>query len=690
MPFRTDAQALIDKKKFDDVEALWLEQLDRDPSDVDSFVITAKALRKAEQRTQSDTLLGLLADALKERKLWHERLQVLKEVGRLSKHPATLRPQLEEALRKSLGDHKSFARAYQIAGFADPQSNPVERAEKVEMWLTYDEGECFFMAGRGAGVITELNPELGICRLDFEKDKRVSVPLGAAAKYLTPLPAGHVLREKFKDPAKLRAEATGKQADFFARILQSFGRPMTMPEVRDAVIGIVPEEKWGSWWTAARKNPQIVVSGTGAKAMYSWNASAGDAASMVRRDFDRADVKTKLDLARKHSARSKELADYFSSHLAGEAARLARTDAANAWQILATLESLPGEYAATIEASSLLSGPMASRTVAAISDKALRERAIHVVRETHPDWPKVYSELFFLDDEPRHLSLIAGALTSEGFTDIRDRLFDETLRYPRRHPRAFYWYVKQLNDEEGLSDKANYNLLFQILEAVGSDEFSAVRARLKDMFDKGGIALRIATGVDSEEQARRLVETLDRYGSIEEYRRENLKHAVLMKYASLREPQQEPVYATAEMFEKKRAELTHLKSVEIPTNSKALQAAREMGDLRENFEYKAARQRAEYLSARVGELASEISRVRVLDPAQVDTSVVRVGTKIELSNGDVRREVTILGPWESAPEKGVYSNQSEVANALMGHVAGDLVTFMGNDYQIESIRRWQE
>jgi transcription elongation GreA/GreB family factor len=74
----------------------------------------------------------------------------------------------------------------------------------------------------------------------------------------------------------------------------------------------------------------------------------------------------------------------------------------------------------------------------------------------------------------------------------------------------------------------------------------------------------------------------------------------------------------------------------------------------------------------------------------VDTSAVRVGTKVALSNGDVRREVTILGPWESAPEHGIYSNQSDVAKALIGHAPGDIVTFMGNDYEIQSIRRWNE
>jgi transcription elongation GreA/GreB family factor len=690
MPFRDDASALIQRKKFDDLESLWMNQIDTDPSDVDSFIHIAKSLRKAEQRTQSDTLLGLLADVLKERQMWAQRLQVLKEVGRLSKHPGQLRPQIEEALRKSVGTHKNFARAFQFANFSDPQSNPIERAEKIEAWLTYDEGECFFMSGRGAGCVTELNPELGICRLDFEKEKRVSVPLGAAAKFLVPLPEGHILRDKFRDGEKLKELAKKSPSEFFAKLLQSFGRPMVMAEVRDAVIGIVPEEKWNSWWTSARKNPQIVTSGTGAKATYAFAGSASDAESVIRRDFERADIKAKLELARKHSARSKELADAFASSLAAEAGKLARTDAPMAWQILTTLETLPGSYTAPLDPASLLGGAMASRTVAAIGDKALREKALNVVRESHPEWPKVFGEAFFLDQEPRMLSTIMSALEEAGQTDIRDRLIDETLRYPRRHPHAFYWLVKRLNDDETLSPRANYTLLFQILDALTHDEFSGVRARLKDMFDKGGLAIRIVMSQDNEEQARKLVETLDRYGALEEYRRDIVKHAAIMKYPTLREPQAEPVYATADSLEKKRAELHNLKNVEIPANSKALQAAREMGDLRENFEYKAARQRAEYLSARVGELASEISRVRVLEPGQIDVAAVRVGTKIELSNGDERRIVTILGPWESDPEHGVYSNQSDVAKKLIGHTSGEIVSFMGNDYMIESIRRWNE
>jgi transcription elongation GreA/GreB family factor/transcription elongation factor GreA-like protein len=687
--FAEDATNLIQERRFDDVESLWMQAIEKDTDDVESFIKTAKALRKAEQRSQADTLLGLLGDTLLEKQQWPQRLQVLKEVARLSKHPINYRAHLEEALTKSYAGRKAFKRVFSFVGFAEPGANPVDKAEKVESWLQYDEGSYFFMAGRGAGVVTDLNPDLGICRLDFEKDKRVSIPLGAAHKFLTPLPEGHVLREKFTDGEKLHTEAVKSPSSMLARVLQSFGRAMSMSEVRDAMIGIVPEQKWASWWTAARKNPQVVVSGAGAKATYSWNSSAGEADKTVIREFDRADLRSKLDLARKHSGRGQDLADHFSKTLAGEAVRISRTDGALAWQILSVLETLPGKYEVPFEPSSLLLGPMASRVVAAVSDKPLRERAIKTIREKHPDWPKVFSELFFMEEEPKVLSMIVGQLEEAGQNDIRDRLIEETLRYPRRHPRAFYWYAKRL-DEDETSEKLSYAVVLQVIDAVSSDEFSAVRARLKDFFDKGGLVIRTIMKVDNEEGARKLLETIDRYGSIEEYRRENVKTAALMKYPDLREPQAEPVYATAESLAAKRQELEHLVKVEIPTNSKAIQVAREMGDLRENFEYKAARARAEYLSARVGEISAEIGRVKVLDPKQVDTSVVHVGTRVALSNGDVRREVTILGPWESAPEHGIYSNQSDVAKALIGKAEGDIVSFMGNDYMIDSIRRWTD
>lgn len=689
MAWVDEARALIEAKKFEDLEAMWMSRLESDPSDIEDFVATAKLLRKADERSRADALLGLLGDSLKENKLWLQRLAVLKEVVRLAKHPANFRKEIEEAVTNSFSARPSFKRAMDAVKFTDPTGNPLEKAERVETMLTFDVGECFFMTGRGSGTVVELNPELGVCRLDFDKEKRVSVPLGAAQKFLIPLPPGHLLRERIDSPENATKNAVAKPGETFARLLQSFGRPMTAGEIKDAMTGIVPDAKWSSWWTSARKHPQILVGGAGARANYSWNASTEVAEQRILSEFDAASPRNKLELARKHSSRSGELADHFSSALASEAKRISKSDPALAWEIIAILEKLPGKYTLEIDQASLLSGQLASRVVAAIPDRQLRERAIASVLESHPEWPKVFGELFFLEEDPRILTLIADTLEKRGMTEIRDRLIDETLRYARRHPRAFHWYLKTASESATLPPKANYALLFQMLDALTHDEFGAVKARIREFFDAGGLAIRIINNSADEEQARKLVDILERYGVLEEYRREIVRGAAMMKHPTLREPQAEPIYATDEAFRKKRDELEHLRKVEIPANSKALQVAREMGDLRENFEYKAARQRAEYLAALVGKLQSELSRVRVLNPSDIDTSEVRIGTKVGLSNGDQQRVVTILGPWESAPEHGVYSNQSEAAKALIGRHSGEIVSFMGNDYEIVSITTWK-
>ncbi|MFN2442461.1 MAG: GreA/GreB family elongation factor [Thermoanaerobaculia bacterium] len=689
MQFSREAETLIESKSWEELESRWMAELERDPRRLDEFLSVAHQLRKADERSRADSLLELLAEALKDADAWEERLTVLREIGRLSRRPASLAAPLEEAVRKALGTRPSFDKVMAAVGFDPKEQNPVEKAEKIQLWLTYDEGEYFFMAGRGPGVVTELNPDLAICRVDFEKQKRVSIPLGAAQKNLIPLPPGHILRDSFERPEELREEVLASPGDAFARLLQSFGRPMVVGEVKDAMLGIVPDARWTSWWTSARKNPRIVTSGKGVKASYDWSATEDDAETSIRREFDQAVHRARVDLAKKHSSRSQELADYFARILNEEVARLADTEPSRAWETLAALEKLPGKAETTIDRDELLLVPMAARVASGISDRNLREKAIEIIRERHPEWPKVFGEIFFMDDDLRILSGVIEALEKDA-PEIADRLIDETLRHPRRHPRAFFWFVKTIADRDELSERATINLLNQMLEAIGWEEFSSIRARMRELFDRGGLAVRILMRGDNPEGTRKLIETLERFGSLEEYRRDLLRDAAHMTYPELRAPQIEPIFATAKALAAKKEEFERMKTVEIPETLKAIQVAREMGDLRENFEYKAARQRQEYLSARVAELSGELSRVRVIDPSEVDVSEVRIGTTVSLRNGEVQRTVAILGPWESDPEHGIYSNLSEAAHALISRKAGEVVTFMGNDYVIEGIDRWRD
>jgi transcription elongation GreA/GreB family factor len=164
-----------------------------------------------------------------------------------------------------------------------------------------------------------------------------------------------------------------------------------------------------------------------------------------------------------------------------------------------------------------------------------------------------------------------------------------------------------------------------------------------------------------------------------------------MRFPGLRAPAREYVYSTPEAIEGRRKELAHLKQVELPANAEAMRIAKEHGDLSENFEYHAARQRHEYLSARIATLADELSRSRSLDPARIDPSEVRVGTRVVLreEGTGAERSVTILGPWDSKPEEAVYSYESEFAQALLGAKPGELVRAGGAGLEVVSIQPWR-
>jgi transcription elongation GreA/GreB family factor len=164
-----------------------------------------------------------------------------------------------------------------------------------------------------------------------------------------------------------------------------------------------------------------------------------------------------------------------------------------------------------------------------------------------------------------------------------------------------------------------------------------------------------------------------------------------MKYPELRAPAREYLYSTAAAIEEKKREGTHLKSVELPANAEAMRAAKDHGDLSENFEYHAARQKHEYLSARIATLADELSRSRPIDPARIDVSEVRVGTRVRLRDtaSKAERTVTILGPWDSKPEDAVYSYQSEFVQSLLGAKAGEKVNLPGGETEVLAIEPWR-
>jgi transcription elongation GreA/GreB family factor len=258
---------------------------------------------------------------------------------------------------------------------------------------------------------------------------------------------------------------------------------------------------------------------------------------------------------------------------------------------------------------------------------------------------------------------------------------------PHRNPAAFAWLAERAGRDETLRRRNAKRLFQQILGAGHREELAPYRQRLKALAETGGTLPRLLPDL-SEDQAEAAAEAVHRSALIEDYQREALARAVELRFPSLKGEgggAHDLLYALPASIAAKRAELDRIAKVELPANRKAIEEARAMGDLRENFEYKSARQRHEVLSAMAHQLARDLGRARPLDLSEIDTSTVRVGTRVTLAGAGGERTLTILGPWESDPEGGVISYESDLGASLLGKAVGGEVEVEGKPGKIAAI-----
>jgi len=120
-------------------------------------------------------------------------------------------------------------------------------------------------------------------------------------------------------------------------------------------------------------------------------------------------------------------------------------------------------------------------------------------------------------------------------------------------------------------------------------------------------------------------------------------------------------------------ELRNLKSVERPNIVKAIAAAREHGDLSENAEYHAARERQSFIEGRIGELEDAAKRAEVIDTSKLKGKTVRFGATVKVIDEETDEEITyqLVGELEADIKQGKISIGSPLGRALIGREAGD-------------------
>jgi transcription elongation factor GreA len=154
--------------------------------------------------------------------------------------------------------------------------------------------------------------------------------------------------------------------------------------------------------------------------------------------------------------------------------------------------------------------------------------------------------------------------------------------------------------------------------------------------------------------------------------------------------QKEPMLEAT--FKKLSHELEQLKNVERGVIAKVIDEARELGDLKENAEYHAAKEKQGLMEARITELQDVVGRAQVVDPSKLPHARVSFGSTVILTDHETDEEIkyTIVGAYESDPAKRLISIQSPMARSLIGKEEGEEieVSLPSGDktYDIEEVK----
>ncbi len=690
----TEWDALIEQGNNAALEERFLAQLEADLSRPEELLEALGRLRRRGKKTLAGTLLELAAVEAGARSAWGAQKTLLREMLRLGVgDEAAARAELERAVRQVWSGRPSLEML--LAHFALPAARkPVEALDELELWLAHDVGGVFAMAGRGAGRVIGVSPQLGVLRLDFEREKNVPVPIHAAAKHLSPLPPGHFLRRRLEDREALERQAAEDPPGLLEHVLESFGTPMGVSELKAALEGLVPADAWTSWWNKAKKHPRLLASGSGTRVAYRL-AAGGGVEDEVAREFAGAALEQQLELARRHGGRGGELAARMAQTLL-ERAGSGQGKAGLEWEATLSAERLGAPPGAVAQARRhVLHRYGALQVLEGLTDGAAREGVLSTLPEVAADWRQTFAAWLERESHPRVLSRLVAALAAAGERQRVEAFLDQVLLTPQRYPAAYAWVCEVGEGDEALAlvdERRGGSFLLRLVELAERQEMGPVRARLREVLSPRGLAAVILRDRLTVEQARRLAQLCERPGLLAA-ERAWLRRAALARFPELAEPaaREEVVPALASTVARLQEELRRLLDKEIPETLKAIQVAREEGDLRENFEYHAQRARQELLSARAAKLQGDLSRVVIIDPAKVDASAVRAGTTVHLrrqGSGETRR-ITVLGPYEGDPEAGILSVGTEVVQGLLGRRVGDEAELDGGQWVIDRIERAQ-
>jgi len=559
----------------------------------------------------------------------------------------------------------------------------------------------------GFGRVKEWNLLLNQILIDFPGKKAHPMQLSYAADNLMVIPPEHFLAKKAADLKAVKEMVKKDPAALMRNILESLGGSATVTQISQLMLGdIFNEPEWKRWWDSTKKllnkegyffiptkkSEPIQLRGekvSRANELVAFfnqarqtkeQAAALDQIIKFHNEFEKPETQLQpiINAIEEAAARNQRLNPAFVFELI-----MARDD---------LLQHCPQLKATTPERTLHLLIVEEEARLLIILPKLPSGKERRVLHELPaalgPGWT-VRGLQLMQSNHARAVMQLPRVFVEAGQQAELRAFLHRGIREHSVTSETLFGLCKERAGE--WRDLITPDLLGAILSALERDQHNenSRGSKLRDLvLDDRELIPDMFAGSDAS-VARDAMRRLMLTPVFDELTKRSLLARIIKLYPKLesvitgeqKEEKIESLIVSWSSLQKRKNEYEELVNKKIPENSKEIGVARSYGDLRENFEFKAAKEMQAVLMRRKSELEAALHRARGTAFENSDTSQVSIGTVVTLrDSGSNKEEVyTVLGAWDGNPDRGIISYQTAIGQALLGHKLGEVVTFPEQD-----------
>jgi len=584
---------------------------------------------------------------------------------------------------------------------------------QVEALVALTESGYCFHRSWGFGKIVSMDPVFARCVIDFQSKPGHAMDLTFAAESLKPISKDHIYARKAADLESLRQMAALHHLDLIKLVLQSFGGRATLDLIQRVLMPDVIEDDWKKWWEAAKrelkKDGHFQVP-TKKSDPIIYQAKEVSLQSRLMGEFRAAKgLKARSVVAHEILKSFSDMSDGASvakeviTTLNGEIASYQRNQPSIALEAIFVRDEIrhaAGLEPAEGEISAALIWQQEMARVGSILEQmpaAKHRRALQSFKENSPErWGDALLAAL------NHISAklageVTNALIAGGKPDALKELLARLISQHQASSDLLLWLARERSDS--YADILGPEVFRAMLTAMERDQFNEKRSnKLRDFILDDQTLLVELIGSADLEVIKDLTRALQLSPCFDDMDKRSLLARIVKTYPAVQtmisgeQTKQDASFLVSwKSLERRKDEYAELVQKLIPANSKEIAVARSYGDLRENHEYKAAKEMQKILMRRKSELESQIVRARGTDFSNPRTDVVSIGTEVKVTDLDAQHaeRFVVAGAWDSDPDKGVISYLTPVAQALLNRKPAEEVEVPVGDtrkrYRVDSI-----